>query len=282
MERFAFIFLILVQLTAGCTEPQGDPDDPLLAQVYDHKLYLSHARNYLSPGATGEDSLSQLRNYVQHWVREALLLHEAEKFVPEDIDVEALVEDYRASLIISNYEQTIVEMMVDTFISHEELVDYYEKNKEQYQLEQAIIRCQFIKLKNDLQGLDNFREWWDSDNPRDKQKLVDFSTKYADVFILEDSTWYRADEITALIPPGTLSPENMRGNTSLRFTDDDYEYFLRISESVLSTEIAPLSYIREQAIRYIMHKRRLELLEKIKAEVYEREMQSNEIRIFVE
>ena len=258
------------------------PDDTLLAEVYDHQLYLSRAKNYLPDAESPDDSLSQLRNYVEMWVREALLLHEAEKYVPEDIDIRALVEDYRASLIISNYEKSIVESSLDTVITDEELVAYYEKNKEQYQLEPPIVRCHFVKIHREVEGLGDFREWWDSDKPGDWRKLVRFSNENADIFMLEDSTWYRADELTALIPTGTLSQDNMRQNRSLRFSDEEYDYFLRISESVMSTEIAPLSYIREQAIRYIMHKRKLELLEKMKAQIYEREMRGNAIKILVE
>ena len=282
MNQFLIVGGLCCFLIAGCSQSAGHVDDPLLAQVYKHSLYLSQAENYLPKAATPEDSLSQLRNFVQQWVREELLLHEAEKFVPEDIDVDALVEDYRASLIISNYERTIVQMMVDTFISHEELVRYYERNKEQYKLEQPIVRCRFVKVVKDTTDIDAFKGWWESDDPVDVAKVAEYASSMAELSILEDSTWYRADEITALIPPGRVAVENMRPNSSFKFSDDEYEYFLLVTESLLSTEIAPLSYIREQAIRYIMHKRRLDLLEQTKAEVLQREMQSNQIKILVE
>ena len=111
---------ILFIASFGCKQEQHMPDDTLMAEVYDHQLYLSRAKNYRPDAESPDDSLSQLRNYVEMWVREALLLHEAEKYVPEDIDIRALVEDYRASLIISNYEKSIVESSLDTVITDED------------------------------------------------------------------------------------------------------------------------------------------------------------------
>ena len=278
---FLFSLAILAGIW-GCDSTEANDEDPLLAQVYRYNLHLSHAMNYLPEFKSPEDSISQLRSYVETWVRDAVLLHEAEGYLPEDINIQALVEDYRASLIIGNYEQTLVEGMLDTFISDAELTEYYEKNKDQYQLEQPIVRCHFVKIPRETEGVDEFRTWWDSESEEDFEQLVVFSNEYADVYMLEDSTWYRADEISALIPPGMMTVENMRRNRSLRFSDDNYYYFLRISQSVMSTEVAPLSYIREQAIRYIMHKRKVELLEQMKMELYEREMQGNQIRILVQ
>ncbi|MDX1408769.1 MAG: hypothetical protein R3330_11565, partial [Saprospiraceae bacterium] len=92
----------------------------------------------------------------------------------------------------------------------------------------------------------------------------------------------KVEEIESLMPAGTLSPQNMRRDRALTFTDDQYEYYLRILESVLSTEIAPLSYIREQAERYIMYTRKLERLEAIKEDLYREGMAGDQIKIFIQ
>jgi hypothetical protein len=280
VNGYIYICLLLLGLNA-CDLQKPDDSDPLLASVHHHELRLSKARKYISAGASEADSLSQLRGYVELWVREVVLLYEAEQHFPAEIDINDLVLDYRHSLIISDYENNLGETMLDTVISNDELQAYYQKNKDQYQLERPIVRAHFVKLHNSTDSLLEFRKWWDSKDSMDFQQLIAFSNSHADVFMLEDSTWYKVEEIESLMPPGTWRSENMRAKTSLRFTDDQYEYYLRISESVLSTEIAPLSYIREQAVRYIMHKRKLDLLETIKTDLYDREMRGKHINIFV-
>jgi hypothetical protein len=275
-----YITLLIAVLTA-CNLQKPDEADPLLASVHHHELHLSKARKYITAGSSEDDSISQLRSYVELWVREAVLLYEAEQHFPADIDINDLVLDYRHSLIISDYEKNLVETQLDTVITNAELQEYYQKNRDQYKLERPIVRAHFVKLHNSSDSLLQFRKWWDSSDSTDFQALIAFSNNHADVFMLEDSTWYKVEEIESLMPPGTWRSENMRAKTSLRFTDNRYEYYLRISESVLSTEIAPLSYIREQAVRYIMHKRKLDLLEKLKTDLYNREMRGEHIKIFV-
>ncbi|MDX1477265.1 MAG: peptidylprolyl isomerase [Saprospiraceae bacterium] len=267
----------------ACTTPVDDSQDPVLATVHNKTLRLSDATEFIDPGQAPQDSIAQLRSYVEQWAREMLLLHEAERNLPDDIDLATLIEDYRASLIVSNYEKELVESSLDTVITDAELQAYYEKNKEQYQLERSIIRCHFVQIKKPVTNRREFRRWWDSDDPRDFARLVDYcNNNNAELFMLEDSTWYKVEEIEALLPAGTLSPQNMRRDRTLTFTDDQYEYYLRILESVLSTEIAPLSYIREQAERYIMHTRKLQLLESIKEDLYNKGIEGDQIKIFIQ
>jgi hypothetical protein len=45
-------------------------------------------------------------------------------------------------------------------------------------------------------------------------------------------------------------------------------------------EVAPLSRIREQAARFILHQRELELLERIKKEIYDRDIQNDRVNIY--
>ena len=276
--HYGLAFLLFL----SCDSQMAEDQDPLLATVHGMTLRMSDAVNYLDDELSPQDSMAQLRSFVELWVRESLLLHEAELNLPGDIDIGALVRDYRASLIVSNYEKELVESQLDTVITDTELERYYEKNKEQYQLERPIIRCYFVKIKKPVANRRDFRKWWDSSDRQDFARLVSYSNQNAEVFMLEDSTWYKVEEIESMMPAGTLSPQNMRRDRSLTFTDDQYEYYLRILESVLSTEIAPLSYIREQAERYIMYTRKLELLETIKEDLYRRGMEGDQIKIYIQ
>ena len=283
MRLLVALSLLCALLNASC-ELKGPfkSDDPVLASVHGMKLYMSEVVPQITPGSSPQDSVSQVRGIVQSWVREAVLIREAELQLEPDINLNDLINDYRNSLLISNYEKTVVETQIDTVISQAELQDYYQRNKEQYQLERTIVRGHFVKIAQDVDSLEEFRRWWDSGDSLDFVRLFNFSALNADVFLLEDSTWYTVSDIEAIMPAGTMQSQNMKPNTSLRLTDGDYEYYLRIAESVSSREIAPLSYIRAQAVRFIMHKRKLELLERIKSDLYQKALEGDNVKIFTE
>lgn len=277
---FSVVCMMMINCRMAIDRDAQEPD-VVLAEVYDQKLTLAQIRPLLIDVASPEDSIAQLRTQVETWVREALLLNEAERNVPVDVNIDKLVQDYRSSLLMSNYENVLVKSLLDTVVTEAELKTYYVQNKNQYQLEAPIIRCKFIKLAKPLKEKELFQKLWRSDRPDDKTALAVYCQKYASDYLLQDSTWYRQPEIERFLPPGVLTKQTLYPGRAMRFTDTDYEYHLSITQKIAATEIAPLSYVSEQARRYILHKRKIDLLEKIKADIYAREINGVNIKIHI-
>ncbi len=281
--NLALFTLFIVICSCNPQIEETDDNEVVLAEVYDHRLTYSDIAELIPHPTTQEDSLMRLRAIVENWVREALVLHKAEMAISPDIDIEKLIEDYRSSLLIHNYELDLIESQMDTTVTPEELQRYYEANMDQYQLESTIVRCHFIKLPRPIDNRDSLRVWWESESPADFRKLIRYcNEQQVEIFMLTDSTWYKVDEITQLLPPGTLSQQSMKAGRTFQFSDETSEYYIRILEKVKNQEIAPLSYIQSQAKRYIMHQRKLTLMEKIKSDLYKEEIQGNEVKIYVE
>lgn len=97
---------------------------------------------------------------------------------------------------------------------------------------------------------------------------------------LEDSVWTKADDISKMLPKGTLSPDNIDSEKELTMKDDDFQYYFRALGVMNQKEIAPLSFIKEQASKYILHQRKTQLIEKKKQEMYELEMKKNNVKIY--
>ena len=143
---------------------------------------MSDLEGMIPEGSTAKDSSLIMNAYVERWIRKALLLHEAERNIPQDLNIDKLVRDYRASLVTNNYEQLLVEQMLDSTITQQELNDFYNKHKEQYQLETPIVRSYFIKLPKNAPNANNLRRWWDTTS--DLEALISWRTTRANMQIL--------------------------------------------------------------------------------------------------
>ena len=75
MKRLVAIFCLALAILASCHRKE----DPVVAQVYQYKLYASEVRNSMPVGLSQEDSLTLVRDFIDSWVKEKLVLHEAEK-----------------------------------------------------------------------------------------------------------------------------------------------------------------------------------------------------------
>ncbi len=282
MKWIGIISGLALLLGACMPVAEEDAEDRLLAKVHNKSLFLSELDGMFPEGTSRRDSALIVDAYVERWIRETLLLHEAERNIPKDLNIDKLVRDYRASLIRHNYEQILVEKLLDSNISKKELNAFYEKNKEQYQLETPIMRCYFIKVPLPVPEAEELRRMWNSRDTADYRRLVDYCNRYAEAHFLEDSTWLDVDNIALEMPKGTLTTDNVSAKKDFSQRDGDYQYYLRVFEVKNRKEIAPLAYIEGQARKVLLRNQKSKLLEDIKEEMYELEMRRNNIHVYTD
>ncbi len=271
---FAGIFFFACQTT-----PTDDVvTDKVLATVQNKSLYLSELDGMLPEDTNLEDSVKIINAYVERWIRKSLLMQEAERNIPKDLNIDELVRDYRASLVQHTYEQMLVEQDLDSLITNRELDEFYERNKEQYQLDAPIVRCNFIKIPQDAPDLPLIRDLWRTNKMEDRQKLLNLCNKNAKEYLLADSIWSKVDFIAKELPKGAINTNNIGSRKAFTIQDNDFFYFFRLYEIVNRKAIAPLSYIEDQAAKVILHRRKIKLLEEKKEELYEQK--SSQIKVF--
>ncbi len=270
-------------LGAGCQFVKKDkPEDRALAKVHNKTLFLSEMDGMFPEGTTGEDSMLIINAFVERWIREALLLHEAEKNIPSDLNIDKLVRDYRASLVRHNYEKIIVEQLLDSIVTADELLEFYDQHQVQYQLESPIVRCHLIKISLTAPDVERVKTLWNNIAKQESYlQLVDYCAQYAQAHLLEDSAWYRIDDVAAAFPPGMIATENV-SRREVVHQDNDYQYYLRILEVKNKNEIAPLSFVEDEVRKIILRNRKIKLLEDKKEEMYELEMRRNNIKIYTQ
>src|SRR5690606_39072802 len=120
------------------------------------------------------DSIQQVRSLTEHWVRDRLVLVEAEQKFPKEANMAKLLEDYRQSLIRHFFEQSAIEERLDTLITEQDLLDYYETHKEQHKLEAGIFRGYFFKVQKPSNRNDKVRTWWKTFPEKHTGELLDY------------------------------------------------------------------------------------------------------------
>lgn len=282
MERKALVgvFVLLFSgLFLQCGKKDGEKkEDKLLASVYDRNLYLSELEGVVSAGTVPADSALLVSAYVQRWLREQLMMYEAERNLPKDLDIDELVRSYRASLIRFNFEERLIAEQLDSTVTTEELKAYYDANMDQFQLESTILKCLILKLSSEVPQ-NEINKLWYSKNSADQVKLNTFAKQWASLALLDAEKWYTLQEIAALLPKGTITSENASSRREGTLSDGDFRYYYRVIEAVQGKTTAPFDYAKDQAQKIILHKRKQELLERWKEDLYQKEMRRENIKI---
>ncbi len=273
--------LLVAFALLGCNSTDSRPEgDQLLAKVHNKSLYLSDLEGMIPEGMSGEDSSLIINAFVQNWAKDATLEYVAERNVPKDVDIDKLVKDYKASLIRHNYENLLISNKLDSIVTQVELQEFYQKNRDQYQLESPILRCRFIKAPRNAPNLNKAQTWWNNNQSDDFARLAEWCKQNATVTHLQDSAWFKVEDIAAYMPRNVLSAENVNSRKDFVQKDDQFMYFFKVLEMVSKKEIAPLAYIQGQARKAILHKRKTLLLEETKQKLYDDALKNKNVTIF--
>ncbi|WP_367390901.1 hypothetical protein [Lewinella sp. LCG006] len=277
------VVILLLGCLSSCSEVGSAAEnskDRLLAQVGSKSLYISEMEGMFPEGITGEDSVLVIESYVGRWVREAAILNEAERNIPADLNINKMVRDYRASLVRSNYEKILVEELLDSVVTAQELEAFYKENQMLYELQKPIARCLFIKVPIPTPEGNRLRNLWNKADEGDLADLRAYCDQYAEVALLQENLWYAVEEVAERLPKGTLTVENIGSKREFTQRDEHHQYYFRLFELKNRKEIAPLSYVEEQARKVILHKRKLQLVEEVKEDIYQRELREKNVETF--
>ncbi|MCB0577003.1 MAG: hypothetical protein KDC61_20765, partial [Saprospiraceae bacterium] len=107
-----------------------------------------------------------------------------------------------------------------------------------------------------------------------------FAKQWNAFALLDREKWYKLEEVAALLPKGTLTPDNVASRREGTLSDGDFRYYYRVLETVQGKATAPFDYVKEQASKVILHKRKQEMLERWKEDLYQKELRRENVKIY--
>jgi hypothetical protein len=272
----------LVLIISACNKATFSDTDRVIARAYDEYLYLSDIAELVPSGSDAADSIIFVQNYVNNWVKNQILLYQAEKNLTTDQkDFSKQLEDYRNSLIIFAYESELIRQKLDTIVSDEEIEDYYNRYSGNFKLNENIVRLVFAKIYKSSKFRDKIRELVKSDIESDRDSLEYYCIRYAEDYGLIDQDWITFEEMLKKVPVQVENAEVfLSGNTYVEFNRDSTWYYAHILDYGLRDEISPLS-VEEKNIRsIILNKRKKQLISRMHQEMYNLAMTGHDFEIF--
>jgi hypothetical protein len=273
-----FSFLLLI---VSCSFIQKEQEAPV-ARVFDKLLYSPEIKEFIPDGTSSEDSIAMAENYINSWIQSTLLYHQAESnLTDEQKDFAKKLEDYRRSLVIYTYEQKLIEQRLDVEITDEQIEQYYQENKKNFELKDNITKVVYIKVNKNAPNIDKVRKWYKSSNQEDIIALEGYAYQFADNFFFDTETWLLFDDLIKEIPIRTYNQEDfLKNNRFVEIEDSEYYYFVNIIGFKIKNSISPLSFEKDNINKILMNKRKLQLITKMKNDIYNEAIQNNNIEIY--
>ncbi|HIA37320.1 MAG TPA: hypothetical protein EYN89_11465 [Flavobacteriales bacterium] len=255
-----------------------------VARVHDSYLYLADIEHIIGDGTLSEDSSKMVRQYIENWIRQQLILHKAKLNLSDKqsyASIENQLNDYRTSLIIYAYQKELIKQKLDTIILEEDIQKYYEANNANLVLENNLIRAKYIQLPLAAPDQNKVKQWCVSDDQKDIVSLEEYCHQFSNSFLLDDKSWVMFENIKSELPKEiSLNFSDIVKSNFIELTDSINRYLIIVKELKHKDEIAPIEYVKINIKNILLFKRRRKLLDKMEEQVYQDGIKKNSFEFY--
>jgi hypothetical protein len=257
---------------------QGKP----VARVYDKNLYREDLQGIIPPGTSTNDSIEMTTAYINNWIRQELLLKQAEDNLDEtNRDFTDQIEQYRNSLIIYAYESELVKQKLDTVVPQAEIEDYYKKNQNNFHLRENIVLASYVIISKNSPVTSKVKSLLLSTREADKEKLQTLCQENGANYFINDGTWMSFTELTRKIPLSIDDQEEfLNKNKYYEVKDSTTMYYVAISAYKSKESVSPLNFEVENIRTILLNKRKAELLKQMEEDLISDAVKRNKYEIF--
>ena len=279
-----FLTIISLIVLCSCDFINQDNLDTTIARVNDSYLYKKDIKNLIFENTSKDDSTLIVANFINRWATKQLLIDQSIiNLTQEKQDAyNNLVNQYKTDLYIEAYKSSIVAKQLDSVITFEELEKFYNQNKENFKLNDNLLKIRYIHIDENFSNTKELVEKFKRFDSIDKNELTKLSIKFK-AFNLNDSIWIKNDLLIGVLP--VLKQNNIQVLKKTNFTQlqDSLGVYLVKIEAVLKTnDIAPLSYVKPTIEQIVINKRKQEILKKIEKEITIDAIKNKNFELFTE
>lgn len=267
MRLFVYIAFSFVLFTF-CT-PQREEN--AVARVQDKFLYASELDDLVPPGTSEEDSIRIVKNYLDQWAKQQLLVDKALQNLSEEKQKEyqQLIEQYKRDLYIKGYIEQIVQRELDTVVTTNQMIRYYNENRENFKTNSILVKLRYIHLPKNHPKFALIQQKFNNFQPKKEAEFWNTHQLQFKTSALNDSIWVEMNQIYKKLP--FLNPENrdnyIISGKSFQMPDSLDVYLVKINQALPINSVAPFEFVKPTIKEVIINSRQRELVKKFEKDI---------------
>ncbi len=247
-----------------------------LASIGNDVLYEEDLDLAMPIGLSGEDSARFAAQYIRNWAQDILFYRNAVRNISNTHDIDLMVENYRRSLIEHEYQRRLVEQKFTSDISDVEIESFYNENMQLFKLEEALVKCLFLKVPSASHDLSRFRKLYTLMDDESFEEIEKLSIRNSARCEFRYDYWCGLKEIEVLLPQHDVPLEKrLDGADHFEFSDSAFVYLLNVSEYIPKGGIAPLDNVSGRIHSLLVNSKEVGYMRSIKEDLYRHALDNN-------
>lgn len=271
------MFIAAAVLLTGCDMFRHKRQSGIAAEL--NGKTLSSAELWeLTSGLEPEDSARVAEQYIRQWATDILQYEKAAGY--KSAETEAMVEEYRRSLYMHEYEQRLLSQMPQTV--HDTLVEqFYEAHKKEFVLTESIVKGILMVFPNGAPKQDKLRKWLGAHDEENMEKIEKYAYQYATGYELFTDDWHTANQILLRLPTSTdILQEQLKKHTLIEVQDSVSTYWLQVTDKHVAGELMPIDMARNEIKKIILTERQKDYLDSRRNALYDDALRSKKLKIY--
>jgi hypothetical protein len=261
------VLLLFVAIFASCDYIKAlKKEEPIkknaIAKANNKFLYEDDIKELFPVNYAVEDSLVIVQSFIKDWALKELMLQRSQENVTKESFeiIDQLVTKYKESLLINNYKERLIKQQLDTIVSNNEITDYYQRNEQNFKLNETLIQIKYIHINADLKNEKKIIKAFQLGDIKSVEYLQMEEFNFQQMS-LNDSVWQPLDNVMLKIP---ISRDKLIKKSKFIEKENAIDLYLVAVKDVLNRgDIAPKGYITSTIKQLVLHKRKLELVREI-------------------
>jgi len=277
-------FLLLIIMAGGfsCRPRADEPKGKPLLEVGGNYLYTDQVQQIIPPNVNKKDSVRIAHSYIQKWITDVLMYGNAKKNVTNGDQIDKLVEEYRKSLIIQQYQQNLMKERLPGQPDENDIREFYDQYQSELVLKENIIRGALLVVPAKTPRLNEIRTWLQNlNNPKSLEKLDTYSVQNAISYDYFGNEWMSLTEILQKIPVKVSNPTAfVSANKLYEESDSTTRYLLKIESYRTAGQIEPYEMAKDKISNILMNKQKADFISQFETELYNDAIKNKEVTFY--
>ena len=250
----------------SCNNSSSDTEAAVVARAYGKTLTLDSLEARIPDQLSFEDSTDLAERLINVWLREQVLIYQAEKsLLNESAALQNRIDEYRNTLIISEYEKNYTKSRLDTLITDLELEEFHNNNPELFKLSDHVVKAVFVFLPEEETDLDSAKTWLAAADSTSIPKLERWCIEHNAHYGLDTDYWWFLSDLLDVVPMQIYRLEDqLKSRKVVTFTHEKHTFLIHILDHRLKDLPSPLPIAKDQIKEIILHSRKKELLQELR------------------
>jgi len=271
------IFIACITLLGSCTLFEKKRNNGVVAECKG-KMISWHEMDQLTAGLSAADSAAFAEHYIHQWAIDILEYDIARDKSKKHID--QLVEDYRRSLYIHEYEERLIAQRMPREVPDTLIQSFYESHRHQLILRNDIVQGLLLVTPKDAPNLDKLRKMIkDPHNEENIEWIEKFAYQYATGYELFLDHWMTTNQILLRMP---FEEDNLlqqlKKSHQIELSDSINTYLLQVTAMHPKGEQMPIDYARKEIENIILRNRQVDFLRRERDLLYEKAIKEGQLK----